>query len=147
MRRSTARSRRGATGQRERISRAAEAAWYAARRFHGAGGSMVQRSVTARGAFILGCTAVGGLLVGVGGIQIGALRPFQGFKLAAGLGLLFGLLAVIASLIALWRTSPRHGRTGRSHAWMGLGLGSLALFLLLRPAFGASGFPPIHDVT
>ena len=108
---------------------------------------MVQRSLTARGAFILGCTAIGGLLVGVGGIQIGALKPFQGFKLAAGLGLLFGLLAVIASLIALVRTSPRSGRTGRSNAWTGLALGAIALFLLLRPAFMSGGFPAIHDVT
>ena len=108
---------------------------------------MSQRSVTARGAFILGCTAIGGLLIGIGGIQIGALRPFQGFKLAAGLGLLFGLLAVIASLIALVRTSARSGRTGRGNAWTGLALGGLALFALLRPALGAGGLPAIHDLT
>jgi uncharacterized protein (DUF1499 family) len=108
---------------------------------------MVQRSLTARGALILGCTAVGGLLVGIAGIQLGVLTPFQGFKLAAGLGLLFGLLAVIASLIALVRTSPRYGRAGRGNAWAGLALGVLALFALLRPAFGARGSPAIHDVT
>jgi uncharacterized protein (DUF1499 family) len=108
---------------------------------------MVQRSLTARGALILGCTAVGGLLLGVGGIQIGALLPFQGFKLAVGLGLPFGLLAVIASLVALIRTSPRYGRTGRGNAWTGLALGALALFLLLRPVAGAGQYPAIHDVT
>ena len=102
---------------------------------------MVQRSLTARGAFILGCTAVGGLLVGVGGIQIGALRPFQGFKLAAGLGLLFGLLAVIASLIALVRTSrapaaPVAPTPGPASRWE-----RSALFLLLRPASAPVDFP------
>jgi uncharacterized protein (DUF1499 family) len=108
---------------------------------------MVRRSLTARGALILGCTAVGGLVLGVGGIQIGALKPFQGFKLAVGLGSLFGLLSVIASLIALVRTRPGQGRTGRGHAWAGLVLGAGALFLLLRPAFSAGGYPAIHDVT
>jgi uncharacterized protein (DUF1499 family) len=108
---------------------------------------MVERSVTARGAFILGCTAIGGLVIGISGIQLGVLRPFQGFKLAAGLGLLFGLLAVIASLIGLVRTSQRYGRTGRGSAWTGLALGMLALFALLRPALGAGGLPAIHDLT
>jgi uncharacterized protein (DUF1499 family) len=108
---------------------------------------MPQRSLTARGALILGWTAVGGLVVGVGGIQIGALQPFDGFRIAAGLGLLFGLLAVIASLIALVRTSERYGRTGRGNAWASLALGASALILLLAPALGAGRFPAIHDVT
>ena len=73
---------------------------------------MVHRSLTARGALILGCTAVGGLLVGIGGIQLGLLEPFDGFKIAAGLGLLFGLLAVIASLVALVRTGKRQRLLG-----------------------------------
>jgi uncharacterized protein (DUF1499 family) len=108
---------------------------------------MRRRSLTARGALILGSTAVGGLVVGVGGIQIGALAPFQGFRIAAGLGLFFGVLAVIASLLAIVRTSARSGRSGRGDAWAGLGLGLAALVLLIGPALRARHYPQIHDVT
>lgn len=108
---------------------------------------MTQRSLTARGALILGSTAAGGLLLGVGGIRLGVFNPYDGFKLAAGLGVLFGLLAVIAALLAMFRTSARVGRTGRSEAWVGLVLGLLSLVLMLRPALQSSGYPVIHDVT
>jgi uncharacterized protein (DUF1499 family) len=108
---------------------------------------MVERSLTARSALILGSTAVGGLLVGIGGIQIGMLEPLSGFKIAVGLGLSFGLLAVIASLIALYRTRKGSNRTGRENAWTGLALGALSLAALVSPAMGAGGYPAIHDVT
>jgi uncharacterized protein (DUF1499 family) len=108
---------------------------------------MVERSLTARSALILGSTALGGLLVGIGGIQIGALDPFSGFKIAVGLGLLFGLLALVASLIGLYRTRKGGNRTGRENAWAGMALGAISLAALIAPALGAGGHPAIHDVT
>ena len=108
---------------------------------------MPQRSFSATLAAAVGLLAIGLLALGVAGIHLGLLTPIAGFQLAT-LGMLSGVVALGLSFIGLIRTRSRAGLEGRSRAWLGAGLGALAVLLLLGGgAWTSRGSAVIHDVT
>ena len=96
---------------------------------------------TARG---LGIAALAAAALGILGIQIRLLPAMAGFY-AFGLGLLLGLIALIAGLVGLYTTRSSSGLGGRRRALIGLGIG--LGFVLAVLSTRSADFPPINDIT
>jgi uncharacterized protein (DUF1499 family) len=94
----------------------------------------------------LGVAAVALAVTGPALVWSGLAEPLRGFRLF-GLGLLAGLLALLVGLVALWLTRPASGRTGRSRARVGVGLGGALLLGVILPNLAAFRLPPINDIT
>lgn len=87
------------------------------------------------------------LFVGVpAAIQLGLLKSLVGFPLFL-LGGLFGLLALLLGMVALYLTRPAAGRLGRSRALIGAVVGALILGVVAATAGPSAGLPPINDIT
>lgn len=87
------------------------------------------------------------LFVGVPlAIQLGLTNSAQGFPLFLFGGGGLGLIALILGGIGLLRTREASGRSGRSRALVGTGIGAalIAAFVVMTPP---SGTPTINDIT
>lgn len=107
---------------------------------------MQKRSWAAAAAGALGILGGVDALLGVGLASLGAIAPMRGFLLL-GLGLLAALLAVVVGLVGIWRTREGSGRSGRSLAFLGAGIGSVMLGVTAFFAAPPSGIPRINDIT
>ncbi len=88
------------------------------------------------------------LFIGVPlGTFVGLFGP-EAFQLFS-LGVLLGLLALLVGAVALWLTRPAAHRPGRERALTGAGLGFVivASTLFVMIGSGATGAPPINDIT
>lgn len=94
----------------------------------------------------LGIAGALALVLGPVAIQLQAASPFVGFRIF-GLGLLFGLLALIFGCWGLWRTRAASGRAGRERAALGTGLGTTIVAVTLFGAGSGLSAPPINDIT
>jgi len=99
---------------------------------------------TAAGA--LGVVAAAAMLLGAGGAFLGLAPSAPAFRVF-GLGFLLGLVALLLSLVGLWRTRARESRPGRGRAWVGLAAGLAAAAILARTAAVSLGLPAINDIT
>ncbi len=105
-----------------------------------------RRSIAA--SFALWAAAASALLVllGVGAVHVGLVRPIHGF-VAFMVSLLVALLALCTGLVGVLRTRRISGRRGRTRALAGVIYGAVvlgAIGLLLR---SARGLPAINDIT
>jgi uncharacterized protein (DUF1499 family) len=78
--------------------------------------------------------------------QLGWASPFVSFRVF-GLGLLLGLVALLAGVLGLWQTRPGAGREGRQLALVGAGIGALLPAIVSIPLAGTGGAPMINDIT
>ena len=79
-------------------------------------------------------------------IQLGVASAFIGFRIFT-VGILFALLALVLGAIALWRTRAASGRSGRSRAGVGFGLGAAGVALVVALVSSAGNVPTINDIT
>ncbi len=79
-------------------------------------------------------------------IQLGVASAFIGFRIFT-VGILFALLALVLGAIALWRTRATSGRSGRSRAGVGFGLGAAGVALVVALVSSAGNVPTINDIT
>lgn len=98
---------------------------------------------TAAGFGIVGVSAAA---LGPVGAMLGVLKPMWGFG-TLGLGLLFGVLAVIVGLGGLWSTRAASGRGGRGRALIGVGLGLLVVFAVGAGRSGTERGANYNDIT
>jgi uncharacterized protein (DUF1499 family) len=78
--------------------------------------------------------------------QLELASAFVAFRIF-GLGLLFGLLGLVAGGVGLWQTRPAAARTGRGVAAVGVVLGLMPLAIAAAAVGSAGGGPVINDVT
>ena len=107
---------------------------------------MGERSTAATLSLWIGGVAVLDALLGPALIHLGVLGPLQGFYFFA-LSIPGMLLALGLGVTGLVRTRAATGRSGRSRAWIGTGLGGGLLLVLLNAVSAGGDAPPIHDVT
>jgi uncharacterized protein (DUF1499 family) len=101
---------------------------------------------SSRAAALAGAIGIGGpavTLIGIVLTQVGA-APMIGFGLFQ-LGILFGLVAIVAGGIGLYTT--RGGVPGRQKAWLGLVLGVGMVVIVAISAAPGADVPPINDIT
>ncbi len=79
-------------------------------------------------------------------IQLGIASAFIGFRIFT-VGILLALLALVLGAIALWRTRAASGRSGRSRAGVGFGLGAAGVALVVALVSSAGNVPTINDIT
>ena len=86
-------------------------------------------------------------MIGVLGIQIGALAPMTGFSLFGAGSLLGGLGALALGAIALFVTRGGDDPEGHRRAWMGAVGGAVLLGGVGLAGSSGAGLPPINDIT
>jgi uncharacterized protein (DUF1499 family) len=115
-------------------------------RWHDMSGGTVRTSRVANTA--AGLAIVGVLLVAVGPLlsMTGSAAPMTGFNLF-GLGGLLSLCTLLLGLVALVRTRPTTGLSGRRRAVLGTLLSAAGFAALVVAAAPGASFPPINDIT
>jgi uncharacterized protein (DUF1499 family) len=106
----------------------------------------VQNSRVATLSALLGLASVAAFAVGPLGIHIGVFTPFIGFRIF-GLGLLFGLLALVLGMAGLWFTRAATGRDGRGRAGVGAACGLVIVGIVASVALPSGSLPVINDIT
>lgn len=105
-----------------------------------------KRSVAASLALWTAVISAALMLLGVGAIHVGLIRPIHGFE-AFGASLLVALFALGAGIAGVLRTRRSSGRRGRTRALAGLIYGAVVLGAIGFLLWTARGLPAINDIT
>jgi uncharacterized protein (DUF1499 family) len=96
--------------------------------------------------FFVSLIALALLLAGLVGAHLNFAAPFFGFQLFL-LGLLLGVVALVAGLIGLFRTRRPQARAAHGRAVVASYIGAMLTALLVYLVLGARGYPAINDIT